>query len=175
MVRLVGLALLVSLAACDRAGARHPGCVFQATSRTDGAVQFGWVEHDVAEAWQMPAEVTVSATARREGPHLVVTGVVRNTAAEPREVVYLTGGEPGSTNPFNTTVHAPVRPKPPLPPQPRRENYPEPMRATLTGGAAIVYEHRHCAADYVLGGEVRASWGFEAWRGDRPHGEVAIR
>lgn len=166
------VALLVG-PACERAGAtRSPDCAAQASRRSDGDVRFDWVDRAAAESFQMPGgDVRIDVTGRREGPYLVVTGVLRNQAAAPREVVYLTGGEPGSTNPFNVTVEAPERPKPPEPSRPRQEVYPEPERATLAPGAALIYERRVCAADYDLSApKARITWGFEAWRGPRPYG-----
>lgn len=154
-----------------------PGpCVFRAKRATEGDVRFDWIEDGPARAWRMPAEVALSVTARRMGGEIIVTAILRNNAAAPREVVYLTGGEPGSTNPFHSKLTASPRPRPPEPGRPRREVYPAPERVTLPPGGVLTYEHRHCVEEYLIGPDeaVRAQWSFEAWAGQRRTGEVPV-
>ena len=151
-------------------------CVFRTKRATEGEVRFDWIEDGPARAWKMPPEVALDVQARRVGLEIVVTAVLRNNAAAPREVVYLTGGEPGSTNPFHSKLTAKPRPKPPEPGRPRQGVYPAPERVTLPPRGVLTYEHRHCAEEYLIGPDeaVRAQWSFEAWAGQRRTGEVPV-
>lgn len=131
------------------------------------------IDDGPARAWS-PTGLRITATSRRVGDAIETVGVVRNESNEPRAWVYLTGGEPPSTNPMQSQiVGLALRPSPP---RPRMEVYPAPMQRQLAPGAEVRYRLRRCQDDYVgaFSRPVTVSFSVEAWGAHRVTGQHVV-
>lgn len=130
---------------------------------------------DQEKGWTMPQGLKLSVTATREPDGLTFVARLVNDTAAPVDWVYLTGGEPGSTNPVNVQIAGlALRPKPP---RPRAEVYPAPGKLRLDPGAEVKYTVHVCASDYQppWPKAMKVAWSVEAWGASRVTGELAIQ
>lgn len=131
------------------------------------------IDDGAARAWA-PTGLRITATSRRLGDAIETVGVVRNESHEPRPWVYLTGGEPPSTNPMQSQLVGQALV--PSPPRPRMEVYPAPMQRVLQPGGEVRYRLRRCQADYVgaFSRPLTVSWSVEAWGAHRVTGQHVV-
>ncbi|MBL8679330.1 MAG: hypothetical protein JNK05_09205 [Myxococcales bacterium] len=131
------------------------------------------IDDGAARAWA-PTGLRITASSRRLGDAIETVGVVRNESNEPRPWVYLTGGEPPSTNPMQSQLVGQALV--PSPPRPRMEVYPAPMQRVLQPGSEVRYRLRRCQSDYVgaFSRPLTISWSVEAWGAHRVTGQHVV-
>ena len=182
LTALAALALVASgLAGCGPSG-RGPddppaarACLTDLHVETSGGVGRPKLSSaDEERSWTLPQGLRLSVSATREPDGLRFLARVKTDTGAPADWVYLTGGEPGTTNPVHVRI-ATAKPRP-APARPRREAYPEPERVRLEPGAEIRYLVHVCASDYEppWPRKMKVEWSVEAWGASRVTGEISL-
>ncbi len=178
---LGALGALAALTACGPSGpppesASGSSCEVYIKRDTKGGVGREAISSaDEEKGWTMPQGLKLSVTATREPDGLTFVAKLVNDTPAAVDWVYLTGGEPGNTNPVNVQIAGlPLRPKPA---RPRAEVYPAPGKVRLEPGAEIKYTVHVCAADYQppWPRAMKVAWSVEAWGASRVTGELPIQ
>lgn len=143
---------------------------------------FDDVDDATARAWTPSPDLRATASSRMQDGVVIVTATLTNTASEPRDAIFLTGGLMyASSNPLALDVPLPVRPPRPADPSdpgssPGPEVYPAPRRAILPPGGTLQVSAVLCPAAYVHtpGQRVDIAWSFELWSEPKPRGTIGV-